>query len=339
MSTLLEQSIVDADALKSVALKNAEEIVINKYSGQIKEAVEALLEQEPAPIEDLMVDEEAPASAEDLDVLVADMELASKDGLDNCVSEDEPVIININDLMQSFDQNPHEVPSETHEDLAAELVAESNNLEEEIDLEGLDLEDLVEKLTVDIAQEKSGWAGTAESELLEAEKIALAKAQDEDYQEELKDMLAAVKKLENLNEGLQNKLAEKEEQNQDMRQKVNNIFKAATLIKEKLDETNMSNARLLYTNKVLLSTSLNERQKNKIVEAIAKSSTIEEAKMIFETLQSATGSTLNKKRPQSLSEAVNKTTSTVLLSRRDETKERKDPGLDRWKLLAGIKNN
>ena len=46
MSSLLEQAIVDAKALKEAAIKNAETMVIEKYSDQIKEAVSALLEQE-----------------------------------------------------------------------------------------------------------------------------------------------------------------------------------------------------------------------------------------------------------------------------------------------------
>ena len=39
MSSLLEQAIIDAKALKDAALKNAEQMVIEKYSDQIKEAV------------------------------------------------------------------------------------------------------------------------------------------------------------------------------------------------------------------------------------------------------------------------------------------------------------
>ena len=39
MSSLLEQAIIDAKALKDAALKNAEQLVIEKYSDQIKEAV------------------------------------------------------------------------------------------------------------------------------------------------------------------------------------------------------------------------------------------------------------------------------------------------------------
>ena len=40
MSNLLERAIVDAKALKEAALKNAEQLVIEKYSQEIKEAMD-----------------------------------------------------------------------------------------------------------------------------------------------------------------------------------------------------------------------------------------------------------------------------------------------------------
>ena len=46
MSNLLEQAIIDAAALKEVAIKNAEAALIEKYSREFKESVEKLLEQE-----------------------------------------------------------------------------------------------------------------------------------------------------------------------------------------------------------------------------------------------------------------------------------------------------
>ncbi len=36
MSSLLEEAIVDARALKEAALKNAENVVLEKYSGEVK---------------------------------------------------------------------------------------------------------------------------------------------------------------------------------------------------------------------------------------------------------------------------------------------------------------
>ena len=46
MSSLLEQAIIDATALKEAALKNAEAQVLEKYSTDVKEALRNLLEQE-----------------------------------------------------------------------------------------------------------------------------------------------------------------------------------------------------------------------------------------------------------------------------------------------------
>ena len=104
--------------------------------------------------------------------------------------------------------------------------------------------------------------------------------------------------------------------------------------KEKLEEVNLSNAKLLYTNRVLGNTSLNERQKTKIVEALSNAGSVEEAKVIHETLQSAVG-TSRKRNPQSLSEAVKRNSSTTIPRRKDGNKS--SPHKNRWKTLAGIK--
>ena len=104
-------------------------------------------------------------------------------------------------------------------------------------------------------------------------------------------------------------------------------------LKDKLQEVNLSNAKLLYTNRVLDSTSLNERQKDKIVEALSKSDSVEGAKVIYETLQSAVGSS-QKQAPQSLSEAVVRNRSTMLPRRREKPQ---NTHLSRMQVLAGLK--
>ena len=47
MSSMLEQAIIDAAALKDAAIQSAEQVVIQQYSEQIKETVDKLLEQAP----------------------------------------------------------------------------------------------------------------------------------------------------------------------------------------------------------------------------------------------------------------------------------------------------
>jgi len=114
----------------------------------------------------------------------------------------------------------------------------------------------------------------------------------------------------------------------------NNKYKNMLIkLKDKLQEVNLSNAKLLYTNRVLDSTSLNERQRNKIVEALSKADSVEEAKVIYETLQSAVGST-RKQTPQSLSEAVVRNHSTIMPRRNG--KVQKNTQLSRMQVLAGL---
>ena len=48
MSNLLEKAIIDAKALKEAALKNAEQLVIEKYQLEVKQAMDQLLEQDDA---------------------------------------------------------------------------------------------------------------------------------------------------------------------------------------------------------------------------------------------------------------------------------------------------
>ena len=68
MSSMLEQAIIDAAALKEAALKNAEQEVLERYSKDIKEAVDALLEQDDdlEPMEEPMGDTPAPQPEEEI---------------------------------------------------------------------------------------------------------------------------------------------------------------------------------------------------------------------------------------------------------------------------------
>jgi hypothetical protein len=54
MPTMLEQAVIDADALKEAAIKNAESTIVQKYSSEVKEAIERLLEQPMPPEEEMM---------------------------------------------------------------------------------------------------------------------------------------------------------------------------------------------------------------------------------------------------------------------------------------------
>jgi hypothetical protein len=109
-----------------------------------------------------------------------------------------------------------------------------------------------------------------------------------------------------------------------------------TEAKNQLTKLNLQNAKLVYQNKALSSASLNERQKNNLVEAVQSANSVEEAQVLFETIQNAVGIAVSKsQRPQTLREAVTRPTSLLINSKKNNTVA-KDPHMDRMLRLAGL---
>ena len=339
MSSMLEQAIVDATALKDAAIKNAEAEIIEKYSTEIREAVDTMLNE--APEEELEYAAVEPVPTQSVG---DDSEMSGAKVLDLNLDQLEELV------RSTLDEETDPEDMMEHEEVSAELEAavqsseanqEPGNIDEEIDLENIfengdeieiseeKLKDIVEKLTLDFHPEKTGYIEKPQFETrqaeLEAEALAAHDDSDDEEMDKLKEALVVSEKE---NENLEEKLKEMTASIQEMRSFANRV-------KETLSEVNLQNARLLYTNKTLSSDSLNGRQKEKIVEAISNSKTVEEAKVIYETLQGAVGEQAKQRHaPKSLSEAVTRRSSALLKG--SEAKPTKDPNLDRMKRLAGI---
>ena len=319
MSTLLEQAIVDAEALKEAAMKNAEATIIEKYSSEVKAAVASLIEQEGENLlGDLDEEEEDPSPVMD------EVPYAVEEG-------DDPIMVRLDleALERALDEEGSTAAEETHEDLAEELEDELADPEEDIELDEMILNAIAEELKVDLGIPDQGLGGrtTPTARNLEGQKVHLAALKDDELAEEH----AALEKA-------REEAGMYMEQVKAYKTKANKLQKTVLHLKERLEKINLSNARLLYTNRVLNSTSLNERQKIKIVESISNADSVEEAKVIYETLQSAVGSSRNSKSPQSLREVVEKPSPTLPRSiARREAHSAQNPHFDRMRALAGIK--
>ena len=347
MSSMLDQAIVDAQALREAALKNAEQSVIEKYAPEIKAAVEALLEGE---------DKEVIEEKQEMDIPFAS-DPAQEDNIEMVVEYEfnpEDFSLDLGDLEASKSQAveqppeqqaaPAEPPAEPAapapdaggdvgldnlDDLLAEAdLAEDDDFVNEIlsllgETEEEEEETLEETLVVDVGAEKHGHFVTDDATRKYDMELELAKRQSTEYKDR-------VSELEGELETLRGTLANYQT-NQDK------LHGAISDMKDKLEETLVKNAHLIYTNKVLSDASLNERQKLKIVEAIARAKTIQEAKSLYETLREATAGT-TKKAPQSLSESVNRRSnlSHVMPRRKQETLNENHSFSDRMRKLAGI---
>ena len=223
------------------------------------------------------------------------------------------------------------------ETASAEIIDEDEAVEEqefeylpeEEEEEEEEEEVLQEELTIDITDgDFTGWAGRPEKDRKYQQTIELARLADTKRQEEIKDLQAGMSKLAGINESLKTKASELRNQN---------VLLEQTLLalKGKLEEVNLSNAKLLYQNEVLTNPSLNERQKSQVVESIRKAASVSEAKVIFETLQSAARSVGTDRKVESLNEAIRRPSHTIH-GKKPLNESVDNNQFDYWKKLAGI---
>jgi len=388
MSNMLEQAIADAAALREQAIKNAEQSVIEKYSHQIKEAVEQMLEVDNDPMsqvdeviaeaEEELNEEEAPSpalnGAEQGSTIEAppswdsryDNMMTSFSALIDNLPQDETGMIDLDlgdfemdaDEQGALNDEPAgDIPEEPEMDLGTpeddtsgedtsddlgdldDLLSEP--LQEVVENEEIDMENLAETIAKMLEEEmtidQDPYLPTGNFDVgSPAAKRNQENAEvlsDQDTEEEQDSEEDSGEEQLGRNTELHETVAILTKQNQQMES-------VLTKLENYLEESLLSNAKLLYQNRTLGDASLNERQKSKIVEAIANAESTKEAKQLFETLKATVGSNSTKSGPKSLSESVNKRSNlSAMLSSRQNINESKtaDPFLEKMQKLAGIK--
>lgn len=348
MSSLLEEAIVDAKALKEAALKNAENAVLEKYSAEVKGALDTLLEQDEMGLglEESEEDNADAAFTEGVPYAFQSEELEAP-SVEDLVEIDLFALKTRIEEEEAEGDDIHAGDLTNAHSMADEMAAEApkpaapaapealqEDADEEIALTEEMLSDLVEELVVDMTPRPQGWASvnSADNSVEQANNNAMAAAQaahlveDEELEEDA-DTAPDVVSDSTLNESEISELTES----------IKELEALLIESKTQLMKLNLDNAKLVYQNKALSSTSLNERQKNQIVEAVQSANSVEEASMIYETIQNAVGASIDRRtRPQTLREAVQRPTSLLINSNKRNKKATKDPNMGRMLRLAGL---
>lgn len=355
MSSLLEQAIIDAQQLREAALKSAEAAITEKYSAEVKTLVNDLLSEEEAAPQPAGMEDNVPAAAldgedacpcpddvtgddpDDDPVISVDLDQLAQRASEMSTDTPEPVEKAAEDVLDMMEESTEEqvvesedeTLDESEEDPIEEDQEVDLDLDEDIQISAEDIMGLLEEMeiNVDLEAVARGWAGQSRAE----------------SEEQIHQNLAALKDTEKGPEKIEllNKIDELEESIKRSEKTLVEYKTLAENLAEKLESVNLSNAKLLYINKTLGTPSLNERQIQVVVEAISKAKTAEEAKVIFDTLQSTVGATSNREvLPQSLSEAVNRKKPAMLVSRPRRPEQTNDKVMqnfaDRMRKLAGI---
>ena len=303
-------------------------------------------------LQDLMATLDGDGPEEELDIEEVDMmpgpgpdealpdeEISIQEGVDL----DEEIMLELDDLIgEDSIENANKDTISMADEFAAENESQQESLEADIRDDQVHKDDLYHD---EEEERKHGWEAGAEEDHEHA--IALDRDQRDDERAEYTDWVreakARNKKVLQENNKLTKTNSQMLKENKQLLKEHTQILKEhkemKSLLKKvsgKLQEVNLSNAKLIYTNQVLTNgTSLNERQKQRIVESINNADSVEAAKSIFETLQGAVGSSLHSRdKSQSLSEAIVRGNATTLRQKQKQT--RQDPHIKRMKKLAGI---
>ena len=131
---------------------------------------------------------------------------------------------------------------------------------------------------------------------------------------------------------------EAKEDKDKVKEDLEEALKTIEVLRSELNEINLLNAKLLYTNRVFRGKNLTEAQKVKVLEAFDKAETVKEVKLVFETLDTSVKNTTRTRKP--ISEARAKgSASNLTASPKATTKQpivESDAMVNRFKKLAGI---
>jgi hypothetical protein len=295
---ILEEAIADAKTIRETAIESAkvalEEAFTPTLTALFAERLNELeleeAEAEKKPTDETMdemysIEEEELEEDFSLEELLAELEMEETVSLEELLAELEE----------------EQEPTMEGKDMDAE------NLEEDLMLEELsdeEIEELVVKTIEDMIASGKLMAGEDDEENEEDEEDMedmddMEDTEDEESEEEI-DIDEILAEIEVLSERKKGKKDDKKEDKKAKKEKdedVKALEETINVLKHELNEINLLNAKLLYTNKIFKAKNLTESEKIKVLNTFDKAETVKEVKLVFETLTESFKAPVAKKNP------------------------------------------
>jgi len=283
MADLLKEAIADAKAVRQTAIANAKLALEEAFTPKLQSMLAAKI-NEQEDLEDVEDEEEMmgaedemdaspdiDAAIDDAEVLAADeegegegeedLELESiirelEDGDDDSEEEEELEEGSIESSSKigngtSFDDNSGATPDPSGKETGAngDKAIQGSDLLEQEEMEDEEEED--EDVSID-------------------EVLRSLREQDDEEEEENGDEAEAVAEARYIAHAYENKLRE--------------AYGALAFMKNKINEVNLLNAKLLFSNKLFRAGNLNENQKLRVIETFDRANNLREIKLVYSTL-------------------------------------------------------
>jgi len=334
---LLAEAIADAKAVKETALANAKLALEEAFTPKLQSMISAKLAEE-AEVEEEM-DEELESS-----------DLGAGDNAEpSDYASDSSEVENDDELSQEPEESENDEPIEEGEDemdydMEDEMDIEDDDMGAEMDMDydmedeeevDLDLESVIAELESEMEEDME-----EEMDMPNSVKVAVDLDKDGKYDyegdldsedEEEIDLDEVIRTLKEMEEGDYNEEEMAEEE--DMAEELEEAYKTIASLKRTINEVNLLNAKLLYTNKLFRTFDLNENQKVKVLENFDRTSSVREVKLVFSTLAENLNVVKKKKvfvKEGYASKPTKSSAPKKIISEGNELAAR-------WKKLAGLK--
>lgn len=249
MKDLLKEAIADAKAVRETALANAKLALEEAFTPRLQSMLSAKLAEEMSEEDEEMPAEEAPMEGEEM-------------GSEEAPAEETP----------AAEEAPAEEEAPVEEGEEEEAMEEG---EEETE-DDLDLESIIRELEEEEGMEDEAPVEEGEEEVPAEEAPVEEGEEDEDI--DINEIIRALREEDEEEEAMEE--GEEESSNEDLEEAYNVI----RFLKGKINEVNLLNAKLLYSNKLFRNFSLNEGQKMKVIENFDRAHNLREVKLVYSTL-------------------------------------------------------
>ena len=314
----LKEAIADAKAVKESAIANAKVALEETFTPQLKSMLARRLEEMENMDETEDVDEGY------------DEEVNEMAGMDDVMEEE----MDLDEILAELDALNEEDPDEITEAKEDEEDKEAKeDKKETFDIEEMSEEDLI-KFVEDVIKDM------VEAGELEAGGDQSGEEGDEGDEDEIEldlDVEDDETKEPEITKEEYSDLDEEKEKMEEMKKDLREAYKAIKSLRSELQEVNLLNAKLLYTNKIFKSKSLNDVQKVKILETFDKAATVNEVKLVYETLSESLSTNNLKKKSISESIVGSASKSAGVISQAKRPIVEPNEMVARFQKLAGLK--
>jgi hypothetical protein len=314
MDNLLKEAIADAKAVRETALANAKLALEEAFTPHLKSMLSKKLQAEDEeadevePNGDAALEQENPFAddeeevsegneADSSDIATADNK-APSDASGNTSGigqegDSEGSAAASGDEDENSEKAPDQAMGENSEppmgddEEVVKAPAHSVAEQEDEDLEDLpeeddpDLEEVLRQLEQEMADdEEEPAADPVEQDEPEAD-MEMEEGEDDDI--DLDEIIKALSEEDDEEDDPEGGPAEQDEPEGDPAAELEEYKKTVMYLKDKLQEVNLLNAKLLYTNKLFRSRNISETQKMKVIEQFDRATNVREVKLVYST--------------------------------------------------------